>query len=354
MFRLPLRLRTASVRTGNARRTSLAASTRAATRAQFSTSRQAARSLTASDVEHFATILPKSSILSTLAPINNATVDDLVPFNNDWMGKYFGKSQCVLKPSSAEQVSQILKWCNEHEIAVVPQGGNTGLVGGGVPVRDEVILNLSNMNQVRSFDPLSGVLVADAGCILENLTNYLAPHKHIMPLDLGAKGSCHIGGNVATNAGGLRLLRYGSLHGSVLGLEVVLPDGSIMSELSGLRKDNTGYDLKQLFIGSEGTLGIITGVSILTPPAPSASSNMLLALPSFDSMGPVFKKTKEHLSEVLSAFEYFDRQAYDLVCHHTGRPALDADEVGDSQAFVLIETSGGKREHDEAVRKIPF
>jgi FAD/FMN-containing dehydrogenase len=141
-------------------------------------------------------------------------------------------------------------------------------LGGGVPVKDEVVLNLGSMNSVRSFDPVSGVLVADAGCVLEVLSQYIAPHGYIMPVDLGAKGSCHIGGNVATNAGGLRLLRYGSLHGTVLGLEVVMPDGTIIDQLSTIRKDNTGYDLKQLFIGAEGTLGVITGVSILTPPMP--------------------------------------------------------------------------------------
>jgi FAD/FMN-containing dehydrogenase len=140
-----------------------------------------------------------------------------------------------------------------------------------VPVNDEVVLSLSSMNKIRSFDPVSGILVSDAGCILESLSEYIAPQGFIMPIDLGAKGSCHIGGNVATNAGGLRLLRYGSLHGTVLGLEVVLPDGTIIDQLSTLRKDNTGYDLKQLFIGAEGTLGIITGVSILTPPMPQAS-----------------------------------------------------------------------------------
>ena len=127
------------------------------------------------------------------------------------------------------------------------------------------------MNTIRSFDSVSGALIADAGCVLEVLSQHIAPHGYIMPVDLGAKGSCHIGGNVATNAGGLRLLRYGSLHGTVLGLEVVMPDGTIIDQLSTLRKDNTGYDLKQLFIGAEGTLGIITGVSILTPPMPQVS-----------------------------------------------------------------------------------
>lgn len=141
-------------------------------------------------------------------------------------------------------------------------------------MKDEIVLNLGSMNNVRSFDSVSGALIADAGCVLEVLSQHIAPHGYIMPVDLGAKGSCHIGGNVATNAGGLRLLRYGSLHGTVLGLEVVMPDGTIIDQLSTLRKDNTGYDLKQLFIGAEGTLGIITGVSILTPPMPQVGFNL--------------------------------------------------------------------------------
>ncbi|KAG8903886.1 hypothetical protein FRB99_002622 [Tulasnella sp. 403] len=302
--------------------------------------------LEAKDIDHFASILPKNAILSSVPPFES-TADDLQPFNTDWMNKYHGKSKCVLKPRTTQEVSAILKWCWERRIAVVPQGGNTGLVGGGVPLDDEVVLNLSNLNNVRSFDPVSGVLVCDAGCILESLTEYLAPHKHIMPLDLGAKGSCQIGGNVSTNAGGLRLLRYGSLHGSVLGLEVVLPNGNVMDQLTTLRKDNTGYDLKQLFIGAEGTLGVITGVSVLTPAAPSAQQAILLSLPSFETLPDVFKAAKRHLSEIISAFEYFDRQSYDLVCSLTGRKALDESEVGDSQAFVLIETSGGKAAHDE-------
>ncbi|KAG8858407.1 hypothetical protein FRB96_005292 [Tulasnella sp. 330] len=302
--------------------------------------------LSQKDVDHFATILPRTSILSTIPPFD-ASADDLKPFNSDWMDKYHGYSKCVLKPRTAKEVSEILKYCWERRIAVVPQGGNTGLVGGSVPLHDEVIINLGNMKNVRTFDPVSGVLVCDAGCVLETLTEYLAPHKHIMPLDLGAKGSCQIGGNVSTNAGGLRLLRYGSLHGSVLGLEVVLPNGEIMNQLSTIRKDNTGYDLKQLFIGAEGTLGIVTGVSILTPAMPQSSQNLLLALPSYEAVPAVYKAAKRYLSEIISAFEYFDRQSYNLVCRHTGAKALDEAEIGDSPAFVLIETSGGSEEHDQ-------
>ncbi|KAG6878430.1 hypothetical protein C0993_007031 [Termitomyces sp. T159_Od127] len=296
-------------------------------------------SLAPVDLAHFASILPPSAILS-------APAADLAPYNNDWMGKYRGQATTVLKPKTTHQVSQIVQWCNHRRIPIVPQGGNTGLVGGSVPTRDELILSLANMNRIRSFDPVSGVLVADAGCILQSLTDHVAPHNHVMPIDLGAKGSCQIGGNVATNAGGLRLLRYGSLHGTVLGLEVVLPDGTILDQLSTLRKDNTGYDLKQLFIGSEGTLGVITAVSILTPPAPQASNNVILALPSFKNVLPLYQIVKRQLSEILSAFEYIDRTAYDLAVKHGQGRALSDDEVDGADCFVLVETSGGRREHD--------
>ncbi|EIW64773.1 FAD-binding domain-containing protein [Trametes versicolor FP-101664 SS1] len=302
--------------------------------------------VTEEDLAHFAKILPSSAILSTLSP-SATPVAELEPFNNDWMNKYHGKSTTVLKPRTTQEVSEIVKWCNQRRIGLVPQGGNTGLVGGGVPIKDELVLSLSNMTKVRSFDDVSGILVADAGCILQSLSDYLTPHNHIVPLDLGAKGSCQIGGNVSTNAGGLRLLRYGSLHGSVLGLEVVLPDGTILDQLTSLRKDNTGYDLKQLFIGAEGTLGVVTGVSILAAPAPQASNNVMLALPKFENVLPLYKETKRQLSEILSAFEFMDRTVYDLAVKHGQGRALDPSEVEGAACFVLVETSGGKREHDE-------
>ncbi|KAJ7630748.1 FAD-binding domain-containing protein [Roridomyces roridus] len=300
------------------------------------------------DVDYFRTFLPTHAILTTL-PNDSGSVApaELDVYNRDWMGKYTGRATTVVKPRSTEEVSKIVRWCNEYDIAIVPQGGNTGLVGGSIPVNDELILSLANMNKVRSFDPVSGILITDAGCILQELTDYIAPHNHIMPIDLGAKGSCQIGGNVATNAGGLRLLRYGSLHGSVLGLEVVLADGTVLDQLTALRKDNTGYDIKQLFIGAEGTLGIVTGVSILTPAAPQASNNVVLALPHFDNVLPLYRKVKRSLSEILSAFEFIDRTAYDLAVKHGQGRGLSDEDVAGAQCFVLVETSGGRREHDE-------
>lgn len=307
--------------------------------------------LTEEDIEAFTSILstPETSILTTLKTSSGpkpVDASELEMFNNDWMNKYHGRSTCVLKPKSTEEVAEIVKYCHKRKLAIVPQGGNTGLVGGSVPVFDEVILNLGAMNKIRSFDNISGTLVCDAGCILESLDNKVAEYGYMMPLDLGAKGSCQIGGNVATNAGGLRFLRYGSLHGNVLGLEVVLPNGDILNGLSTLRKDNTGFDLKQLFIGSEGTIGLITGVSIVTPKRPTAVNVAVFAVDSFEAVQNVFGKVKAHCGEILSAFEFFDGQSLQLVKGHATGSIKDPFQES-HPFYVLIETSGSKKEHDD-------
>ncbi|KAF9115181.1 hypothetical protein BGX27_008659 [Mortierella sp. AM989] len=306
------------------------------------------KKLSEEDLSYFGSILAPHCITQN--------EDELESFNTDWLRKYKGQSRLVLKPSSTEHVSKILKYCNDNRLAVVPQGGNTGLVGGSVPVFDEIIISMANMSSIRSFDNISGALVCDAGCILEALEKHLDEYGYITPLDLGAKGSCQIGGNVSTNAGGLRLLRYGSLHGSVLGLEIanpvfstlnqVLPDGTVLDNLSTLRKDNTGYDLKQIFIGSEGTLGIVTGVSFLAPKKSKAVNVALLGLSSYDLVQAAFKRSKEELSEILSAFEFWDQEALKLVKNHL---AAGANDPLQSQYpfYVLIETSGSNKEHDE-------
>ncbi|KAI8380965.1 uncharacterized protein BYT42DRAFT_494162 [Radiomyces spectabilis] len=295
------------------------------------------KKLSKEDVEFFKSVVGDNGYI-----YNNE--DDLFPFNTDWMNKFRGKSQLVLKPKTTQQVSDILKYCNEQKLAVVPQGGNTGLVGGSVPVFDEIVLSLQAMNKIRGFDSVSGILTADAGCVLEVLDNWLAEKGYMMPLDLGAKGSCHIGGNIATNAGGLRLLRYGSLHGTVLGLEVVLADGTVLDNMSTLRKDNTGYDLKQLFIGSEGTIGVITGVSILTPHRSKAVNVAMLGLNSFEDVQKAFKQSRSELSEILSAFEFWDINALQMFKKHATPKAVMEQEY---PFYVLIETSGSNKDHDD-------
>ncbi|VAH51882.1 unnamed protein product [Triticum turgidum subsp. durum] len=213
--------------------------------------------LNSDDVSYFKSILGDTGVVQDK--------DRVAVANVDWMGKYKGASQLLLLPKSTNEVSKVLAYCNSRRLAVVPQGGNTGLVGGSVPVHDEVIVNLGGMDKIISFDNVNGILTCEAGCVLENLSTFVENEGFIMPLDLGAKGSCQIGGNISTNAGGLRFIRYGSIHGNVLGLEVVLANGTVLDMLTTLRKDNTGYDLKHLFVGSEGSLGIVTKVSILTP-----------------------------------------------------------------------------------------
>lgn len=270
-------------------------------------------------------------------------IDDIEPFNSDWMRKFRGHAQLVLKPSTTEEVSKILKYCNDNMLAVVPQSGNTGLVGGSVPVFDEIVINMQKMNSIRSFDDVSGILVADAGVVLEVADNFLAEKQHIFPLDLGAKGSCMIGGNVSTNAGGLRLLRYGSLHGNVLGIEAVLADGTVVDDLSTLRKNNTGYDLKQLFIGSEGTIGIITAISIQCPRRSPAINVAYFGLESYEHAQKAFRAAKGQLGEILSAFEMMDGRSQKILKEVAGtKLPLE----GDYPFYCLVETSGSNSDHD--------
>lgn len=297
--------------------------------------------ITPAHVQYFKDLLGSQS--AVIDGVNADATDDIEPYNRDWMRKYRGHTRLVLKPGSTEEVSRVLQYCNANKLAVVPQGGNTGLVGGGVPVFDEIVINLGRMNEIRSFDAASGVLVTDAGVILEVAEKYLAEKDHIFPLDLGAKGSCQIGGNVATNAGGLRLLRYGSLHGTVLGLEAVLPDGTVIDDLCTLRKNNTGYDLKQLFIGGEGTLGIITGVSVICPQRPKAVNVAYFGLESYEQLRKAFLEAKGQLSEILSAFELMDGRSQALVHQVTG---LKRPLESDCPFYCLIETSGSNGEHD--------
>ncbi|XP_027360564.1 D-2-hydroxyglutarate dehydrogenase, mitochondrial isoform X2 [Abrus precatorius] len=287
------------------------------------------------DVKYFEGILGTKNVIRD--------EEKLITANTDWMHKYKGSSKLLLQPHTTDQVSQILKYCNSRCLAVVPQGGNTGLVGGSVPVFDEVIVSLSSMNKIISFDKVSGILVCEAGCILENIMSFLDNEGFIMPLDLGAKGSCQIGGNVSTNAGGLRLVRYGSLHGNVLGVEAVMADGTVLDMLKSLRKDNTGYDLKHLFIGS---LGIVTKISILTPPKLSSVNVAFLACKDYSSCQKLLQEAKRKLGEILSAFEFLDHQSMNLVLNHLegARNPLPASL---HNFYVLIETTGSDESSDK-------
>ncbi|CAH0407654.1 unnamed protein product [Chilo suppressalis] len=287
-----------------------------------------------SDINYFKSILGEERVLTDK--------DEVMPFNTDWLRSCRGQSQVVLKPKSTEEVSQILSYCNKKCLAVCPQGGNTGLVGGSVPVYDEIVINLMLMNKIISLDEISGALVCESGCVLENLDTYVREHNLIMPLDLGAKGSCQIGGNISTNAGGLRLLRYGNLHGSVLGLEAVKADGTVIDCLRSLKKDNTGYHLKHLFIGSEGTLGVVTKVAIHCPVLPKAVTLGFFGVKSFENILELYNSAKSSLGEILSAFEMADNTAIT----HTVKNLNLTNPIADYPFYVLVETHGSNEVHD--------
>ncbi|XP_013178063.1 PREDICTED: D-2-hydroxyglutarate dehydrogenase, mitochondrial [Papilio xuthus] len=287
-----------------------------------------------SDVDYFKTILSEDRVLTD--------ENDVLPFNIDWIKNCRGQSKLVLKPKSTEEVSRILRYCNEKRLAVCPQGGNTGLVGGSVPVFDEIVLSFMLMNKIISLDELSGALVCESGCVLENLDSYVRERNLIMPLDLGAKGSCHIGGNVSTNAGGLRLLRYGNLHGSVLGVEAVKADGTVIDCLKTLKKDNTGYHLKHLFIGSEGTLGVVTKVAIHCPALPKAVSLGFFGVENFENVLRLYASAKSSLGEILSAFEMADNDSISSTVQNLKLP----NPISDYPFYVLVETSGSDETHD--------
>ena len=223
----------------------------------------------------------------------------------------------MLKPKTSEQISEILKYCNQERIAVVPQGGNTGLVGGSNPIHDEIIISLSRMNQVMSFDETYGILVCESGCILQDLQNHVEELDYEMPINLGSKGSCQIGGNLSTNAGGINFIKHNSLHANTIGLKTVLPNGDILDNITRLRKDNTGYDLKHLFIGAEGTLGIITEAAILCPPKPKCKEVAIVACASFNDVIVLMRRVKRDLSDVLAAAEFMDYACMErvLACH---------------------------------------
>ncbi|XP_043803555.1 D-2-hydroxyglutarate dehydrogenase, mitochondrial [Apis laboriosa] len=268
-------------------------------------------------------------------------------YNIDYSKIVRGKGKIVLKPKTTNEISAILKYCNENRLAVCPQSGNTGLVGGSVPVFDEIVISMKLMNKIIETNELAGVLTCEAGCVLEDLENHLATVGLMMPIDLGAKGSCLIGGCVSTNAGGLRLLRYGNLHGNILGLEAVKANGSVVDCLNTLKKNNTGYHLKHLFIGSEGTLGIVTKVAIQCPPLPAAINVAFLGLNNFDKVLKAFRLAKKELGEILSSFEMMDKLSLDVSIEAFGLKNPLTTKINGHDFYVLLETSGSNVNHDE-------
>lgn len=262
---------------------------------------------------------------------------DTEPLLTDWRGRFHGKARAVVKPSSTEQVSQVLRLCAEHGIGVVPQGGNTGLVGGATPSEagDAVLLCLARMTKIRAVDTGNDTITVDAGCTLQQIQALAASVDRLFPLSLASEGSCQVGGNISTNAGGTAVLRYGNMRALVLGIEAVLPDGRIWDGLRGLRKDNTGYDLKQLFIGAEGTLGIVTAAVLKLFPALHARATAWVAIDSADAAIELLGRCRAVCGDTLISFELISRSQLDVVYEHVPgtRDPLD----GHSPWVLLIE-----------------
>jgi D-lactate dehydrogenase (cytochrome) len=267
---------------------------------------------------------------------------EIEPYLVEQRGLYHGATPLVLRPAATAEVAAIVEECAAAGLSLVPQGGNTGLCGGGVPGEDgrSIVVAMGRMNRVRHIDPVDFTLTAEAGCILADLQKAAQGVDRLFPLSLGAEGSCQIGGNLSTNAGGIAVLRYGSARDLCLGLEVVLPDGRVWNGLRTLRKDNTGYALKHLFIGAEGTLGIITAATLKLFPHPKEIETAFLGLTRVDDAMALFARAREASGDQLTAFELIPRIGLEIAMRHV---AGVSDPLAAAYPwYVLMEVSSSR------------
>lgn len=265
--------------------------------------------------------------------------DAMVPYLKEPRGLFHGKAQAVVRPGSVAEVSALMKWASETGATIVPQGGNTGMVGGQVPVAEgrEIILSLQRLDKVRSVDVDGDTMIVEAGVILQKAQEAAGAAGRLFPLSLASEGSCTVGGNLSANAGGTAVIAYGNARELCLGLEVVLADGRVWSGLRQLRKDNTGYDLKNLFIGSEGTLGIITAAVLKLFPLPAARATAFLAVPDPEAALALLNKAKASAGGTLTTFEIMPRIGLDFVLRHASGARDPLSES--SPWYVLMEVS---------------
>ncbi len=273
-----------------------------------------------------------------------AEAHDVAPYLSDWRNTWSGAAPIVMRPASADEASAIVSTCAAAGIGIVPQAGNTGLVGGGVPDNSgrQVVLSVNRMTQVRHIDPQNNTITVDAGCILRDVQQAARDAGRLYPLSLAAEGSCRVGGTLSTNAGGTNVLRYGNARDHVLGLEVVLADGRIWNGLKGLRKDNTGYDLKQLFLGTEGTLGIITGAVLKLWPLPRVEVTAWLGLSGPRDALTMLQRLQDGTGGQVTAFEYMSANALDMTFSQL--PANRSPFPRKYPACVLVEAASGARD----------
>src|SRR5512134_806665 len=298
---------------------------------------------------------PLRAALAAIVGESNVLVgeNDTAPYFTDWRKQYRAAAEAVVRPATTAEVSAVVRCCADAGVAIVPQGGNTGLCGGSVPTgrQREVVLSLARLNRIRELDAGNDTLTAEAGCVLADIQRAAAAADRLFALSLAAEGSCQIGGNLSTNAGGVNVLRYGSARDQVLGIEAVLPDGRVWDGLRGLRKDNTGYDLKQLFLGAEGTLGIITAAVLRLYPRPSAAATAWIALQTPRQAVELLAELRERLGERISAFELVSRACLEAVLAHVA--ALRDPLPAPYPWYVLAQfaDSGGAADLQERVEQ---
>jgi FAD/FMN-containing dehydrogenase len=262
----------------------------------------------------------------------------LEPYLAETRGLFRGQSDLVVRPGSTEEAARVVRACAEAGIAMVPQGGNTGLCGGAVSPAGSVIISLARLNRIRDVDPLTYTMTVEAGCILADLQAAAAQHDRLFPLSLAAEGSCQIGGNLATNAGGTAVLRYGNARDLVLGLEVVLPDGQVWDGLRRLRKDNTGYDLKNLFIGAEGTLGLITAAVLKLFPRPLDTATAFVAVRDVYAAAELLARARGETGDAVSTFELMNRTCLDMVLKHVAGTVDPLDRRYEQYVLIQLTT----------------
>src|SRR4051812_11027645 len=273
---------------------------------------------------------------------------DKQPFVTVWGGSRVGGAAAVLRPANTEEVSKVVKLCYDNGIAIVPQGGNTGLMGGATPwpAHCGILLSLGRMNHVINVDPIGYTMTVEAGCILQTIQDTAADHDRFFPLSLGAQGSCMIGGNLSTNAGGVQVLRFGNARNLVLGLEVVLANGDVWDGLRSLKKDNTGYDLKHLFMGAEGTLGIITRAVLKLWPAPKDVCTAWLAIRDPQAAIDILSEAHAASDDNVGSCELISRAGTDVVLRHI--PGVQDPLKADTNWFLLLEWSSSRSKADGA------
>ncbi len=269
---------------------------------------------------------------------------DKAGYLTDWRQRFTGAALAVIKPGSSAEVAAIVKLCNQFQVPVVPQGGNTGLVLGSVPDQsgNAIVLSLTRLNRIRDIDTINNTMVAESGCILKNVQDAAADAGRLFPLSLAAEGSCTIGGNLSSNAGGTAVLRYGNARELCLGVEVVTPQGEIWNGLRGLRKDNTGYDLRDLYIGAEGTLGIITAAVLKLYPQPRAQLTALAAMRTPEDALKLLTLARQRCGDALTGFELMSQLCLQLVHRHF--PQLRAPFAESHSQYVLLELSDSESE----------